>query len=85
MPDSSVEKSAVYPNPFSSNATLILSTAARNAERVSIYAVTGQTLMEMPVNDQPTVTLNLFHLSEVMYLLHIHGAGVNEVLKFIVR
>ena len=83
---SELRKSYVYPNPFSSTATLVLNNTLDGELRVRILDVTGKTVKEFREPASSTLTIDSNGLAEGFYIYSV-TASDNRTLngKFVVK
>jgi hypothetical protein len=65
----------LFPNPFTSSATLDLTGLSSGLYQVELFTLTGRSLATYSLAGQQTHTLDLAHLTPGAYLLRISGIG----------
>lgn len=82
-----LRKSFVYPNPFSTSATLALNNTLEGDITIKIYTLTGQLVKEVVRSADNIVTIDREGLSEGFYLYSISTTNDNRTLngKFVIK
>ena len=75
----------VYPNPTTGNVTVDLSAINDNMKRITVYDISGRSVIDMPLNESPNkrYTLNTSSLGSGVYI--IEATGDSKYIQKIVK
>lgn len=76
----------LYPNPFSSRATITIDGANYQQATLEILDLAGKSIQSIPINEQQSITLHRENLSQGIYFYRLIGDNITvHTGKFVVR